>query len=179
MIVALASLAGTIACASAAPARSGPSGLSGSSGLTGPSGVVSSPLVSPAELPPGAALAPLLEDLDDEGPVPGWEEASRRSFTAPAAGFARTLRRTLGRPVREPTTSPDGRHVAFVVSRSGKRAGGVLWIARAYGSDPYTVHSGLVRTRRPEWRVAGTPEGRIYFHSRGRVWSFRPVLLDE
>ncbi len=162
--VALAAATGTAACATTGQA---------------PSSRQSSVLTSPAELPPGAALAPLLEDLVDEGLVPEWAKAPRRSFTAPTAGFARKMRRTLGRPVREPTTSPDGRHVAFVVSRSGEKPAGELWIAGADGREPYVVHPGLVRARHPEWRGADAAEGRIYFQSRGRVWSFRPVLLDD
>ena len=161
MLVALASLAMVSGCAASGAARP------------------TSSVKSPASVRPGATLAPLLDDLRDEGEVPGWRKGSRRSFTAPAGGFARQMGRTLGRPVRESTTSPDGRHVAFIVGKSEGQARGEIWIARADGSLPYVVHPGLDRARQPEWRTADTAAGRIHFASRGRVWSFRPVLLED
>lgn len=134
------------------------------------------PIVEPTWTPPAPCLSALYTDLREEGPgaagatPPAMDEVLAEAFT-------RRVSLLLGREVRDPSLSPDGARVAFIVTRDEEEAG-EIWIARRDGSLPYLLHPGLASARRTLWTDDGTPEGRITFSSRGRVWSFRPVRLD-
>ena len=136
---------------------------------------------SPSPTPEMAAPLPsaLYSDLREERPL----DPARLARQGPGGdrheAFVKKMGRLIGRTVRDPCPSPNGERIVFIVTRESRDKLGRIWIARADGSLPYLLTAGLGRARRTVWRNDGTPEGRIYFSSGGRVWSFRPVLLDR
>jgi hypothetical protein len=132
--------------------------------------------VAPRATEPPVTLAPLYTDLREEGEADLDEDYPR---PVSAVLFVRRMGRSLDRPVRNATPSPDGAHIAFIVPRRKGDKAGQIWISRADGSLPYVIHSSSIRARQIKWCPGEGPEGRIHFISRGRTWSLRPILLDE
>ena len=147
-------------------------------------------------------LSALFEDLREEGPASrardlraGDLSAERLVETDPThptttaslssrvdtdpIEFARRMIRIVGGRVFDVARSPDRANMAFIVSRKKNKKVGEIWICPTDGEFPYVLHPGLNRARLPVWRPDGSPEGRIFFISRGREWSLRPVLLDS
>lgn len=136
----------------------------------------SAPASKPAWTPPLPVLSPLYSDLRDEGPLSDGLPLQEALETARVSGFLEEVDRLLGEAVRHPTSSPDGAHFAFIVPRQADGSG-EIWVSQADGSLPYLLHAGLARAERAVWLDEGSSAGRIYFSSRGRVWSLRPILL--
>lgn len=132
--------------------------------------------VAPRVTEPPIALAPLYTDLREERDADMDDDSPR---PVSAVLFARRMGRSLDRPVRDVTPSPDGAHMAFIVPRRKGDKAGEIWISRADGTLPYVLHSSSIRARRLKWCLGEGPEGRIHFISRGRTWSLRPIVLDE
>ena len=127
---------------------------------------------------PTPLAVPLYNELRNEDR--GFEPVGATAFRKEpeAARFIRRMSRLLGRPVRTPARSPDGNRIVFVVTPGNENKEGDIWISQADGTWPYLLHSGGARAERTVWTSDGSPEGRIYFSSGGRVWSLRPILLD-
>lgn len=126
--------------------------------------------------PPPPSPSALYADLRVErGSVPG---AELQGAAEGALEFTEMMTRMLGLTVRNADPSPDGARMVFIVSEGPDSPQGQIWISRVNGSLPYLLHAGLGSARGTIWKDDGSTEGRIYFSSRGRVWSFRPVLLD-
>jgi Tol biopolymer transport system component/imidazolonepropionase-like amidohydrolase len=92
-------------------------------------------------------------------------------WTVPAEGGVATPITDISMDARQPSWSPDGRHIAFQAYRTSTWQ---IWTVSADGSDPRPLTSGPFDDREPSW----SPDGRRIAFSSDRSGSYDVWMLS-